>query len=245
MARPLRVYVPGMSFHVIQRGNNRSPIFGADIDYEVFLRILQAQTNRHAVSVHAYALMKNHYHLIVTPADRRALPLAMKAIGVQYVQYFNRKYQRVGTLWCSRYRALIIADERYWLTCLRYVEQNPTRARIVNDPGAYRWSSYGVHGLGRGAEWLEQHRVYLSLGRNPEERQTAYRALCTTPITEEDLASQRLGDIGVRPGSDPGPTPSLPADPAPPQESASAAAPCRQTTRERPSSSPGTARSSH
>ena len=212
MARQLRVYIPGISFHVIHRGNNRVSIFGESIDYEVFLSILQAQTRRYGVSVHAYTLMTNHYHLIVTPSDKRALPMTMKSVGIRYVQYFNRKYERVGTLWCGRYRSLIIEDERYWLTCLRYVEQNPVRAGMVTDPAAYRWSSYGVHGLGKHSEWLDLHAVYGALGRSPEERQLAYRALCSAQMTDEQLAEQRFGhgnnwSVGVGPGSDRGLTP--------------------------------------
>ena len=137
--------------------------------------------------------MTTHYHLIVTPADKRALPLAMQSIGVRYVQYFNRKYQRVGTLWCGRYRALILDDERYWLTCLRYVEQSPVRAGMVSEPATYRWSSYGVHALGRGPDWLELHPLYLALGRSPSERQIAYRTACAAPVSGEQLAERRLG----------------------------------------------------
>jgi putative transposase len=182
-----------MSVHVIHRGNNRGSIFRDDVDYVVFLAMLQAAADRYGLAVHVYVLMTNHYHLIVTPSDACALPQAMKALGVRYVLYFNRKYKRVGTLLSGRYRALSICDERYWLTCLRYIEQNPVRAGMVENAGAYRWSSYGVHALGKGQDWLQPHRVYLSLGGNPDERQSAYRALCADPVRDAQLIEQRLG----------------------------------------------------
>ena len=151
--------------------------------------------------------MTNHYHLIVTPADAGALPRMMQALGVRYVLYFNRKYTRVGTLWCGRYRGLPIEDEKYWLTCLRYVEQNPVRAGIVEAPEMYAWTSYRVHAFGAESDWLEPHSVYLSLGRNPKERQIAYRALCAAQVTDTQLVQQRLGGrAGVRPGSEEGQT---------------------------------------
>jgi hypothetical protein len=112
--------------------------------------------------VHGYALMTNHYHLLATPEDARGLPRTMKELGGRYVNYFNRKHQRIGTLWNGRYRAIAITDETYWLTCLRYVEQNPVRAQMVRTPEMYPWSSYRVHALGAGVARF--HRVCLALG---------------------------------------------------------------------------------
>jgi putative transposase len=205
MARRPRLYLPGVSVHVIQRGNNRGSIFGDDADHEVFLAFLRAAAARYGVAVHAFALMTNHSHLIVTPGDQRALPHTMKELGARYVQYYNRKHERIGTLWTGRYRALLIDDERYWLTCLRYVEQNPVRAGIVRVPEAYRWSSYGVHALGEDPDWLVLHDLYLSLGQTDQQRQAAYRALCRSPVIEAEVVQQRQR-WGQR-GSDGGLTP--------------------------------------
>ena len=195
MSRPRRSYLPGISLHVIQRGNNRIPIFHQSADYEMFLAILKMRAAYYGVAVHAYVLMTNHYHLIVTPADERALAATMQSVGGRYVKYFNRKYERVGTLWCSRYRGLMLDDGQYWIGCLRYVEQNPVRAGMVERPDAYRWSTYGIHGLGRSPQWVQLHWVYLSLGRTPQDRQAVYRSLCATALTDADLAGQR-----TRPG---------------------------------------------
>ena len=211
MARRKRLFIPGLSVHVIQRGNNRVAIFGDQADYEVFLAFLRTAARRHRVAVHGYVLMTNHSHLIVTPADALALPQTMKELGGRYVQYYNRKHQRIGTLWNGRYRDLPIDDERYWLTCLRYVEQNPLRAQMVRSPEAYAWSSYRVHAMGEDPDWLELHHVYLALGRDSQERQAAYRALFRAPVSEADAVQQRewWRQHGVRRGSDPGPDPRL------------------------------------
>src|SRR5471030_2291107 len=120
MPRRPRLYIPGVSHHVIHRGNNRLPIFGDEAEREVFLAFLKQATMRFGVTVHAFALMSNHSHLIVTPGSEHALPRAMKEFGQRYVGYFNQKRERVETLWCGRYRALMILDKRYLLTCLRY-----------------------------------------------------------------------------------------------------------------------------
>jgi len=209
MPRGPRIFIPDISVHVIQRGNNRCAIVADDTDRDVFTTFLRRASIRHGLSVHGYALMDTHYHLVVTPPNARSLPETIKELGVRYVQYFNRRHERVGTLWSARYRALLLSDERYWLTCLRYIEQNPVRARMVRSPEAHRWSSYAVHGKGATSDLLTPHHIYLELGSTPEERQAAYRGICGTPLDEAEIAQQRhgLGPTGVRPGSVPGLTP--------------------------------------
>jgi putative transposase len=188
-----RLYVRGMSVHVIRRGNNRAPIFGDDNDRELFLALLETSAATQGVDIHGYTLMSNHYHLIVTPAAEKALPCMMRDLGREYVLRYNRRYDRIGTLWAGRYRPIVILDERYWLTCLRYVEQNPVRAGMVSTPSDYRWSSFGFHGLGQPCEWLVPHAVYTALGSTAEERQCAYRALCDAALPSIDLVRQRHG----------------------------------------------------
>ena len=121
MARPLRVLVPGLTTHVIQRGNDRRPIFRTDADREVFLAFLRSAAHDEAVMMHAYVLMTNHIHLMATPSTPTAIPGMMKRLGGRYASYFNRTYGRIGTLWTGRYRSLVIDHEAYWLTCLRYI----------------------------------------------------------------------------------------------------------------------------
>jgi putative transposase len=150
MARRRRVFVAGASVHVIQRGNNHGAVFGRRSDYERFIALLREAAVRYDVAVHAFALMTTHVHLLVTPRSRLALPNTMKACGGRYVQYFNRKYSRSGTLWNGRYKPILVEDERGWLRCLRYIERNPVEAGMVRDPGEYPWSSYRTHALGQG-----------------------------------------------------------------------------------------------
>src|SRR4029450_12142862 len=140
MPRSPRIYLPGVSVHVMQRGNNKKAIFLDDHDCEVFLDLLLNAAVDFALAVHAFALMKNHYHLLATPGDETSLSRTIQEVAGNYCQFFNRRYGRIGTIWNGRYKPLLITDERYWLTCLRYIEQNPVRARIVDSPELYRWS---------------------------------------------------------------------------------------------------------
>ncbi|HEV8346523.1 MAG TPA: transposase [Vicinamibacterales bacterium] len=180
-----------MSAHVYNRGNNRMGIFTQDADCDVFLRILAAAAECHGASVHAFVVMTTHYHLIATPNSETAMAGAMKQLGERYTRYFNRKYGRTGTIWEGRYRAKHLLDERQWLICLRYVEQNPVRAGMVATPDAHYWSSYRAHGLGAVIEWLVPHELYLGLGATDEERRAAHRAICADPLPDADLDSVR------------------------------------------------------
>ena len=197
MGRQLRQFREGLSLHVIHRGNNRQTIFGDDHDCEWFLTLLRNAFDEHRVAIHGYVLMKNHYHFQVTPAAEDSLASGMQQLGIKYVRYFNRKYGRVGHLYSARPREILIEDERYWLACLRYVEQNPVRAGIVSAPGDYRWSSYRTHAFGEPCSWLTPHRCYLALGRNDIERQRAYRAIAEPTLPEVELVPLRLDAAGA------------------------------------------------
>jgi len=190
MARRRRVYVEGAAVHVVQRGNNRGPIFSDDHDRGIFLEILKTSAADRGTHVHGFSLMDNHYHLVVTPQHATALQRTIKHFGGRYVQYYNRKHDRTGTLWDGRYSPFIVADERYFFTCLRYVEHNPVKAGIVSEPDDYRWSSYRFHAFGEPPYWLVPHPLYVALGTTPKQRQAAYRAL-----------SRMLPDVEL--GSDP------------------------------------------
>ncbi|MEQ1600275.1 MAG: transposase [Methylophilaceae bacterium] len=191
MARLPRFYLPGQPLHVIQRGNNREPIFAADDDYRFYLRCLQEAAKRHALKIHAYVLMTNHVHLLVSPETESSLPKTLQSIGRRYVQYFNFSYGRTGTLWEGRYKSTLIDSERYLLTCMRYIEMNPARANMVAQPGDYAWSSYPANALGQTNQLITPHALYQSLGHSDEERQSAYRQLFQTQVTELDIASIR------------------------------------------------------
>jgi putative transposase len=188
-----RIIADGATVHVIRRGNNRGPIFVDDDDRERFLALLETVARRYKVAVHNFVLMSNHYHALVTPPKQRCLELMMRDIGRQYVLSYNRRHGRIGTLWTGRYTAIEIHDDVYLLTCLRYIEQNPVRAALVDNAAKYRWSSYRFHANGEACNWLTPHFVYLGLGSTSAERQEAYRALFMENLCARDLVKQRMG----------------------------------------------------
>ncbi len=188
MVRLPRFVLPGQPQHVIVRGNNRQSIFHQQVDYALYLEKLKLACNKHQCDLHAYVLMTNHAHLIVTPQLEDSIGKAMQMLGRNYVQYFNRKYDRTGTLWEGRYRATLIDSESYLLTCYRYVELNPVRARgMVGHPGEYHWSSYRCNAEGEKNGLISPHDVYLRLGATPDERQAAYRGLFKERMMEGEV----------------------------------------------------------
>jgi putative transposase len=191
MARLPRYSVPGQPQHVIIRGNNRQEIFCAEADYAFYLDQLQAACKKHGCEVHAYVLMTNHVHLLVTAHAADGLSLAIQMLGRYYVQYYNYCYQRTGTLWEGRYKATLIDSARYLLTCMRYIELNPVRAGMVTHASEYRWSSYAANAAGAENPLIDPHAEYRSLGRTAEDRQSAYRQLFKHHLGESTLAEIR------------------------------------------------------
>ena len=175
----------------MQRGNNKRAIVHDDRDCEVFLDLLENAAVRFDLAVHGYVVMANHYHLLATPKHETSLPKVIHDVAGNYCQFYNRRYGRIGTIWNGRYKPKLILDERYWLTCLRYIEQNPVRAGIVDSPELYRWSSYSWHAYRTGASWLTDHPVFDSLGGTWSERGLRYQELCATPLTESELRLER------------------------------------------------------
>lgn len=191
MPRLPRYVLPGHPQHVIQRGNNRCPIFIAEEDYGCFRHHLCEACDRHDCRIHAYVLMTNHVHLLMTPNREDSLARVLQSVGRRYVQYFNTHYRRTGTLWEGRYKATVIDTDRYLLTCYRYLELNPVRAAMVNHPGDYPWSSYAANALGQTDPLVTPHGLYLELGSSPEQRQEAYRALFQAHIDNRTLTEIR------------------------------------------------------
>ena len=148
MPRQPRFFAPDGPLHVIQRGNDRQVIFRAPEDRLRFLDLIRHAMRRHGVSIHAYVLMTNHVHFLLTPSGRDAVSGMMQSVGRVYVQWFNGRYRRTGTLWEGRYKATVVEDERYLLTCMRYIELNPVRARMVKSPGEHPWSSFATNACG-------------------------------------------------------------------------------------------------
>ncbi len=191
MARHPRFVIPGQPQHVIQRGNNREVIFVARDDYEFYLDKLEDACRQYDCAVHAYVLMTNHVHILLTPQSERGISQVMQSLGRCYVQYFNGRYKRTGTLWEGRYKATVIDSERYLLTCYRYIELNPVRAGMVAHPADYVWSSYGFNGLGKKSSLVRPHPVYLALGKGDGGCALNYKALFDMPILEAGLEAIR------------------------------------------------------
>jgi putative transposase len=189
--RGRRWFFPGVSLHVVQRGNNRCDIFQHQIDREVFLAALRSASEIIGVRVHAYSLMTNHVHLVVTPASKDALGRAMQFVGRFYVPYFNQRHRRTGGLFDGRYRAVHIHSEAYWYNSVRYVEMNTVRAGLVERPENYRWSSYRHHAYGDPDPIVSPHCSYERLGATAAERRQAWTAFCSAPLTEEELRAIR------------------------------------------------------
>jgi len=159
----------------------------ADEDYGCFKHYLREACELHACRVHAYVLMTNHVHLLMTPEKEDSLAKVMQSIGRRYVQYFNTVYQRTGTLWEGRYKATILDSEEYLLTCYRYIELNPVRANMVKHPQYYPWSSYRANAMGESDSLVTPHELYLALGNRPCRRQAAYHGLFEDHIEPETL----------------------------------------------------------
>jgi putative transposase len=187
MPRKPRFNLVGLPQHIIQRGNNREPCFYAEQDYQRYLDDVVDVSSTYDGRVHAYVLMTNHVHLLMTPMIDHGISQWMQALGRRYVYYINKIYKRTGTLWEGRYKSSLIDSDHYLLTCMRYMELNPIRAHMVNHPGEYQWSSYHANAQGEKDPLIEQHPLYLALGSSSEARQAAYRELFRHFIDNDTL----------------------------------------------------------
>ena len=177
MPRRARLMLPNVPVHLIQRGNNRQACFFADEDFAFYLEWFKSYADKTGCLIHAYVLMTNHVHMLVSASSADGVGLMMKALGQRYVQYVNRTYRRSGTLWEGRFRSCLTQEDAYLLACMRYIELNPVRAQMVAHPGEYRWSSYRANAQGEGNVLLQPHAVYGALGGDSASRQAAYRDL--------------------------------------------------------------------
>ncbi|NBT56629.1 MAG: transposase [Betaproteobacteria bacterium] len=202
MARLPRLTLPGYPHHVIQRGNNRQSIFAKTADYQRLLDLLDDNARQFEVAIHAYVLMSNHFHLLVTPQSSDGLPQMMQAVGRRYVRYFNDSQQRSGTLWEGRYRSTLIQTDRYLLACMAYIDLNPVRAGLVAQAAEYPWTSHG-HYIGRQMDKLvTPHPLVWALGNTPFAREAAYAELVQagvnpvhqSALTQATLSGWALGE---------------------------------------------------
>lgn len=191
MPRPPRLELPGVPLHVRQRGNNRAACFFGDIDRRFYLKCLAEAAAKTGCAIHAYVLMTNHVHLILTPPRVGAVGEMLQHMGRRYVRVLNTVHGRTGTLWEGRFKSSLIDTDNYLLTCYRYIDLNPVEAGMAPHPAAYRWSSYAHHAGTKTDAFITEHETILGLGRDRAERQAAYRALSDKPMDQLALAKIR------------------------------------------------------
>jgi putative transposase len=191
MPRKPRFFLPGVPVHVVQRGNNRQAVFFDDNDYRVYLDWLGTAAGEHGCAIHAYVLMTNHIHLLMTPNGREAISATLQAVGRRFVPYINHSYGRTGTLWEGRFKASAVQAEDYLLACYRYIELNPVRAGMVERPEDYPWSSYRANACGAPDPLITPHPLYLACGTDAPGRQAAYRQLFASHLAPDLLRNLR------------------------------------------------------
>jgi putative transposase len=185
MPRRTRIHIAGLPLHIVQRGHNRSARFFAEEDYLCYLHWLAEAVKDTDCALHAYVLMTNHVHLLLTPTHAESVSRFIMALGRRYVQYINKTQGRTGTLWDSRYKSSLIDADDYLLSCQRYIEMNPVRAGMVDDPAHYRWSSYRHNALG--SDEPARSKQYRALFRSQ---------LASDPITDIRMALQQSQSLG-------------------------------------------------
>ena len=187
MARLPRFTIPGIPQHIIQRGNNREPCFFTEVDYSRYLNDLLEAAKKNNAIIHAYVLMNNHVHLLVTPQEEHSITHMMQDLGRKYVRYINHTYKRTGTLWEGRFKASLIDSDAYLLTCMRYIELNPVRANMVSHPSEYHWSSYACNAAGKENILIKPHPLYTALDKTTEQRQFNYCELFGTDLEPDKI----------------------------------------------------------
>ena len=187
MPRSARIRIPGLPLHIVHRGHNRMRCFFRDRHFRRYLEVLEESAARYSCDVHAFVLMPNHVHLLVSPAEPCAISWFMKRVAQDHAQHINRTCGRTGALWEGRYYASYVDCDTYLLRCYRYIELNPVRAGMVNHPAEYPWSSFRANALGYPVAFLREHPVYLSMDATPERRMRAYRTLFDIPLTENEI----------------------------------------------------------
>ncbi len=196
MARLPRLTIPGVPHHVIQRGHGRQAIFLDEADRLRYLAVLRETTAAASMAVHAYVLMPDHVHLLVTPQAAGDVGRAIQSIGRRYVRAFNERHGRTGSMFEPRYRSAVIEADRYLLPVMRYIEQNPVRMGLVGVPAEFRWSSHRHH-IGQSVDPLiTDHPAYWALGNTPFERQAVFLALFDQPQAPSQLSDIRRSAHG-------------------------------------------------
>ncbi len=186
MARLPRLSLPDMPHHVLHRGNNRQTVFADDEDFQHFSDLLRQLAQTHLVAVHAFVLMPNHFHLLITPQTEQGLPLLMQALGRAYVRYFNARHGRSGTLWEGRYRSTVVEPAEPLLQCIIYIDSNPQRAGLVAEAEDYPWSSCAHHLGAKPMAWLRDPAAFWALGNTPFAREARYAQMLAYGLSQRE-----------------------------------------------------------
>jgi len=177
MARLSRIVLPNQPLHIMHRGNNRQNIFESEDDMVRIKEDIELSLSKSNCNLHAYVIMTNHLHLLITPKDKEQLAKFMQSMANRYVRYFNAKHQRTGTIWEGRFKSCLVDSEHYLFTLYKYIEMNPIKAGMVKDIADYEWSSYRCNALGQPDSLLTEHKLYEDLGSSAELRCEKYREI--------------------------------------------------------------------
>ena len=189
MPRPLRIHLPDLIFHVLNRGNNRQVVFADDQDYLHYLEILKRYKEKFDFKIFAYCLMTNHIHLLIKTSSGGTISQIMKAMTIAHTRHYHLKYNSSGHIWQGRFKSPIVSDDEYLLTLMRYIEQNPVRAGMADHPEKYLYSSYHINVKIEKDNLVdkEENPVFLSLGNTMEERAKAYKEFASVVLDEDKL----------------------------------------------------------
>lgn len=191
MPRKPRFYLPGIAAHIVQRGNCKQAVIYDQPDYQVYLSRLAEGAEKYGCAIHAYVLMTNHVHILMTPDSQTSISRTIQHVGRHYVTYINRTYGKSGTLWEGRHKGNNIDSQHYLLACMRYIEMNPVRAGMVNEPDDYPWSSHAFNAIGKANDIVIPHSVYQRLGNTKKERSTVYRGFFRYSMEADQLDNIR------------------------------------------------------
>jgi putative transposase len=194
MPRTARIAFPSMLYHIISRGNHQEPVFQEREDFEKYLEICKRYKERFGFKLYHWVLMDNHVHLLMETKGNSSLSKIMQGLNLTFTLWFNSKYSKVGHLWQDRFKSALIEKDNYLLECGRYIERNPLRANLVEDPKEYLWSSYRVYAYGEGDGITDEHGIYEAMGRGPSQRQRGYREyVCSNRAKEEQEIRDKMG----------------------------------------------------
>jgi putative transposase len=203
MPRRARIQIPGYPMHIVQRGHNRAACFLEPSGYELYLGLLNELHERFKCQVHAFVLMTNHVHLLVTPGASDSASELLRRVNLRFVQAMNRRYGRTGGGWEGRFWSSVVENNYYFLATHRYIELNPVRAGLARRPESYRWSSHAANAFGAPCPFIRPHAEYFALGSNADRRRAAYRNLFREKLDDDELSRIRLALRTNRPlGSD-------------------------------------------